>query len=632
MTPEEIFHKATELHRSGRLAEAAALYDRVLEAFSTHADTLHLRGMLELQRGQFAVGAAFLDRALAANPDHLEARRARAELAVDEFVVQAGDFLKARLFTSALEASGKAVAANPTSFDAHFIQATVLRACGKFQEALAACDAALAIEQESARALALRGLVFKDARQPERALADLECALEIDPDLDLLAGEVMMLALQVCEWDGFAQKTANLLAGVEAGKAVVQPYVMTFIPSSSPQQKKVAETYFAMNNPVVGERLSTPTAEKIRIGYFSSDLHDHPIGQLLVDLFAAHDRARFEVIAFSFGGDSRSTTRERIRKSCDQFIDVLDMTDGDIAKLARGKGIHIALDINGYTALSRPGIFAAGPAPLHVNYLGYPGTLGTKVYDYIIGDRFVTPPEHFTDFAEQVVTMPHSYQPNTAATRTGVKSMSRTESGLPEKGFVFCCFNSFAKITPDVFDVWMRLLRGVEGSVLWLLDGAATAKRNLREEAKARGVAPDRLVFAPRAPLATYLARYPHADLFLDTFHYNAHTTGSDSLLMGVPVVTCLGGAFPARVGASLLNAVGLPELIAQTAEDYERLALRLATESGVLAALRRRLHEGAATSALFDTVRYARDLESAFHEMWSRHERGLAPHHITVR
>ncbi len=631
MTPEDIFHKAAEFHRNARLDEAAALYDRLLEVFPIHADTLHLRGMVELQRGRLAAGAVFLDRALAVNPDHPEAKRVRAELAGNELVMQAEAFLKYRRLTSALVASEKAVEAAPQSFDAHFMQATVLRACGKFQDALAACDTALDINPESARAFALRGLVFKDAKQPERALADLEWALEIDPDLDLLAGEVMMLALQACEWEDFTQKTAGLLAGVEAGKAVVQPYVMTFVPSSPVQQRKAAEIYFAMNNPVVGARPATASGEKLRIGYFSSDLHDHPTGQLLVDLLAAHDRAGFEVIAFSFGGDPRSSARERIRRSCDEFIDVLDRTDHDIAKLARDKKIHIALDINGYTALSRPGIFAAGAAPLQINYLGYPGTLGTDVYDYIIGDRFVTPPEHFADFAERVVTMPHSYQPNTAMTAAAAKIISRAEAGLPEKGFVFCCFNSFAKITPDVFDVWMRILRAVDGSLLWLLDGPATAKRNLREEAKARGVAADRLVFAPRAPLATYLARYPHADIFLDTFHYNAHTTGSDSLLMGVPVVTRRGGAFAARVGASLVSAVGLPELITDTSEAYERLALRLAMEPGVLSELRHRL-AGVASSALFDAKGYARDLESAFCEMWARRERGLAPDHITVR
>jgi predicted O-linked N-acetylglucosamine transferase (SPINDLY family) len=632
VTPEEAFQKAVERHRRGDLAEAIALYDRLLEVFPTHADTLHLRGMTELQRGNLVAGAAFLDRALAADPNHAEAKRVRVQVAGDQLIMQADAFLKAKLFIPALEASEKAVGVSPGSFDAHFVRASVLRATGHFQEALESCETALGLAPESVRALALRGLIFKDIKQPERALADLECVLETDPDMDLIAGEAMMLALQTCEWDGFAKRTENLLAGVAAGKSVVQPYVMTFVPSSPAQQKRAAEIYFAMNNPVISQRPAALTSERMRIGYFSSDLHEHPTGQLLVDLLAVHDRAQFEIIAFSFGGDPNSPTRERIRRACDQFIDVLDMTDGDIAKLSREKYVSIAVDLNGYTALSRPGIFAAGAAPLHVNYLGYPGTLGTDVYDYIVGDRFVTPPEHFAHFSERVVTMPHSYQPNTAATRTGVKPLSRAEAGLPADGFVFCCFNSFAKITPDVFDVWMRLLREVDGSLLWLLDGAATAKRNLRDEAKARGVAPDRLVFAPRAPLGTYLARYPQADLFLDTFHYNAHTTGSDSLLMGVPVLTRLGDAFPARVGASLLSAVGLPELIAQTTEDYGRIALELARDPAKLAGLRSRLAQDTATLPLFDTERYTRALESAYRAMWDRCAQGLAPDHITVR
>lgn len=637
MTPDEMFQQANEFHRTGRLDEAAALYDQLLAQFPTHADTLHLRGVIELRRERIASAIELFDRALAANPGHADAGRARAaaiEALAEDHVAEAVKLLHARSPVDALAACEKALAIAPRLFDALFAQASILRALGQTEKAIAACVRALEINPDSADVLVLRGLIFKDAKQPERALADFEGALDLDPDMDLIAGESMLLSLQTCDWEAFEQRTAALLDAVDAGRTGVQPFVLTLLPSSPAQQRKAAAQYFAANNPVLGERASQQRrpGSKLRIGYFSSDFHDHPTAQLMVDLLAAHDRSQFEIVAFAFGGDVADKMRGRVAKACDQFIDVAGSKDTETARLAREKQIHIAVDLNGYTASSRPGIFAAGAAPVQVNYLGYPGTLGSDRYDYIIGDHTVTPPRHHADFAERVVTMPHSYQPNTAATRiAAARPTPRTQAGLPEDGFVYCCFNSVAKITPDVFDIWMRLLKAVDGSVLWLLEGSPAALRNLRREAKDRGVASERLVFAPRAPAGVYLARYLHADLFLDTFHYNAHTTGSDALLMGVPVVTRCGDAFAGRVGASLLRAVGVPELITETTADYERLALRLATEPDFLQHFRAHLREGAHSSPLFDTKRYARNLEAAYREMWSRNEAGLPPAHIQV-
>jgi predicted O-linked N-acetylglucosamine transferase (SPINDLY family) len=315
----------------------------------------------------------------------------------------------------------------------------------------------------------------------------------------------------------------------------------------------------------------------------------------------------------------------------DKFIDVSKMTDGEIVTLARTHNLHIAVDLTGFTGSTRFGVFARGAAPIQVNYLGYPGTLGTERVHYLIGDAVVTPAEHRPYYSERVVTLPHAYQPNGATKRNAARQLTRPEVGLPEEAFVFSSFGIVAKITPDVFDIWMRLLKAVEGSVLWLLETNAAAARHLKREACARGVSPDRIIFAPRVPVDIYLGRYPLADLVLDTFYYNGHTTGSDALLMGVPMVTRLGDAFPARVGASLLTAVGLPELIAETAEDYERLALRLAREPTLLASYRKRLADHALSSPLFDAERYTRNLEAAYREMWRRHEQGLAPDHIVV-
>jgi predicted O-linked N-acetylglucosamine transferase (SPINDLY family) len=373
--------------------------------------------------------------------------------------------------------------------------------------------------------------------------------------------------------------------------------------------------------------------QKLRLGYFSADLHEHPVGQLIVGLLEAHDRSQFEIYAFSFGGTPDGPTRRRIAAACDRFIDGLGMQDADIACLARENGVHIAVDLNGYTALSRPGIFAAGAAPIQVNYLGYPATMGSPCHHYIIGDRFVTPAEHYDGFSERVVTMPHTYLvTNNIKGHVPSRLSARSELGIPESAFIFCCFNATFKITPDAFASWMRILAAVEDSILWLSDPGPAGKRNLRREAKAQGIAPDRLVFAPRTVGLDYLARYRVADLFLDTFYYNAHATASEALMVGLPVVTRLGCAFAGRVAASLLSAIGMPELIAADTPGYERIALDLARDPVALKATREKLLGNASSHPLFDTKRYARDLEAAFREMWTRHEQGLAPDHITVR
>jgi predicted O-linked N-acetylglucosamine transferase (SPINDLY family) len=307
------------------------------------------------------------------------------------------------------------------------------------------------------------------------------------------------------------------------------------------------------------------------------------------------------------------------------------MTDRDVAMLMRREGADIAIDLMGYTEDARPGILALRPAPVQVNYLGYPGTMGAGFIDYIVADRFLIPTEAEQFYAERVVRMPHSYQVNDGKRPIAARTPTRSECGLPERGFVFCCFNNHFKITPEVFAVWMRLLRRVEGSVLWLLQGDAAMERNLRREAQAHGVDASRLVFAARANLPEHLARHRLADLFVDTLPYNAHTTSSDALWAGLPVLTCAGRTFAARVAGSLLHAVGLPELVTESLDAYEREALALAAEPQRLAALRARLASNRDRCPLFDTDRFRRDVEAAYATMWAIHWRGEEPRGFAV-
>jgi predicted O-linked N-acetylglucosamine transferase (SPINDLY family) len=360
------------------------------------------------------------------------------------------------------------------------------------------------------------------------------------------------------------------------------------------------------------------------VAYVSADFHAHATAVLMAGVFEHHDRAKFEPFAISFGRDDGSPLRGRLKQGVERFIDVRGQSDADIARLMRGLEIDIAVDLKGYTSEARPAVFSLRPAPVQVNYLGFPGTMGAPFMDYLVADPIVAPEAHKPFYSEQVVWLPDTYQANDRTRETSDAPLDRASAGLPPSGFVFCCFNNSYKIQPPVFDVWMRLLKGVEDSVLWLLADNATATSNLKREASARGIDAGRLVFAPRCPLPEHLARHRLADLFLDTLPYNAHTTASDALWMGLPLVTCGGTTFAGRVAASVLHAAGFPELVTESLQDYEALALRLARDPEALANLKSRLIAERATMKLFDAARFTRHLEAAYATMHERRERGL--------
>ncbi len=514
--------------------------------------------------------------------------------------------------------------------DALVAQAEALIRAHNYEEAITVCDRGLMHDPNSAECLFQRSVARARLDQYEFALSDLETALYINPNLKFLADTDLYLRARVCRWANYAEKVDSVLQHVDAHQAV-RPYHILAIPSLPSQQLNAASSFFLDSSPPDEETVSSalPANGKIRLGYFSADFYDHAISHLINGMFEVHDRSRFEIIAFALGGRNDPVRNLMIEVS-DQLIDVSGMSDEQVVFLARQLGIHIGIDMNIYLD-RQPNIFARRVAPIQVNYLGYPGTAGTNCYDYIIGDRMVTPPEHNAYFAERVVTMPHSYQATSLRRYTEFRPFTKHELGLPETGFVFCSFNLSFKITPDVFDIWMRLLTMVEGSVLWLLSSNPAAEQNLKQEAEKRNVSRDRLIFAPRMPLADHLARHRAADLFLDTFHYGGHTTTSDSLWAGLPVITRLGVAFAGRVAASLLSAAGLPDLIAQNSGDYEKLALDLATRPETLARIKSRLASNKRSCPLFDTERYTRNIESAYTEMWNKHELGLGPENITV-
>jgi predicted O-linked N-acetylglucosamine transferase (SPINDLY family) len=620
---EALNNRGNALQDLKRHEEALRSYDRALAIKPDYAQALNNRGnaLQELKRHEEAL--ASYDRALAIMPDYADALYDR------------GNALKElKRHEEALASYDRALAIRPDHADALVNRGNTLQDLRRHEEALASYDRALATKPDYAAALNNRGNALSALSRHEEAIKDLERALGLDPGYDYTAGYLVYSKLHCCVWDTFEAEAARLAADVQAGKRTAVPFALLAVSPSPADQLRcsqifVRDRYPPSLSPVWrGERYRH---DKIRVAYLSADLRDHAVAYLTAGLFELHDRSRFETIAMSFGPDSPGEMRTRLSAGFDRFIDVRQKNDHEVAAMLRDLEVDIAVDLMGFTTDSRTGIFALRPAPVQVNYLGYPGTMGADYIDYIVADRWVIPEEHQRYYTEKVVYLPDTYQVNDSKRRIAERTPSRDELGLPETGFVFCSFNNNYKITPFMFDIWMRLLRRVEGSVLWLLAGNAAVVRNLRREAEKRGVTPERLVFASRVRFEDYLAQYRVAGIFLDNLPYNAGTTASDALWAGLPVVTCAGSAFAGRMAGSLLNAVGLPDLVTRSLEDYEALALKLAKDEKALAEIKSRLTRNRETCPLFDTDRFRRHIEKAYVTVWERYQRGEPPASFAV-
>ena len=642
---------ALEHQKADRLGEAEAIYRHILRLAPKHAMALQLLGVLLGKTNRAAEGAKCLRKSVTLQPGDPMAWNNLANA-----LKSLGQF------TEALQATDRALALNPGYGMAHCTRANVLMQLQQRPAALQAYDAALHFAPGLPDALVGKAIVCLALDQPATALALADQALTAQPEApeSLLVRALSLHQLKryreaidaclkvqklvpghmealmclvwsraaVCEWHDAAADEQTLAHKIMwEGKVPSTPFALLGIYDDPALQRKAAEAHLAFANPA--PKVARPplsASPKIRLAYVSADLHRHATAFLMAELFELHDRSRFEVLGVSLSPSDHSDMRARLEKSFDRFIDVQALNDAEVADLMRREQVDIAIDLKGLTTDSRPGIFQHRPAPLIVNYIGYPGTLASEVYDYIIGDAVVTPFHHADHFSEAIVQMPHSYQVNDRQRRIAEQTPTRADVGLPPQGFVFACFNNNYKIRPEVFDVWMRLLKAIDGSVLWLLGDSDEVVANLKQATQERGVDPARVVFAPRVDLPEHLARHRLADLFLDTLPCNAHTTTSDALWAGLPVLTCLGQAFAGRVAASLLTAVGLPELITHDLAAYEARALELARDTAQLAALKQRLNEQRVQAPLFDTPRFTRDLEAAYAHMVQRHRQGLAP------
>jgi protein O-GlcNAc transferase len=621
-SPDTLCARGKVLHQLGQYEEALASYDVCLGLKAAYAEPLinSAATLLELDRPQEARSRS--EQALRLQPASVEAHSNLA-----------GALMQLGHYEQAHEICTRAIELHPDSASTWSNLAAVSLVVGNPQRAIQCCDEAIALQPDLVRAHEQRSTALARERRLEESAEAISTILRLDPHHPYAAGSLFLTRRFTCDWSDHAAASMELVRGVQADEPVTLPFVLLAAVDDPALHLRCAKAYAKreLREPATFAWPESKPASRIRVAYVSADFHDHATAILAAGLFECHDRTRFETIAVSFGPADESPMRSRVERAFDRFIDVRRWRDPDVIAMLRGLPVDIVVDLKGFTGDSRPGLLAARCAPLQVSYLGYPGTCGLAQLDYLIADHIVLPAADLCNYTEQAVWLPHSYQVNDATRSIAARTPSRSELGLPDDAFVFCCFNSSYKLSPETFAVWLEVLRQVPQSVLWLLRDNPSMARNLAAEANRGGVDPRRLVFADRVAGPDHLARQRCADLFLDTLPYNAHTTASDALWAGLPVLTCLGRAFAGRVAASLLHAVELPQLVTQTPEEYAQRAVALARNPEQLLSWRRSLVADRCRFPLFDTRRFCLHLESAFSQMWQRHRQGLPPESFAV-
>jgi predicted O-linked N-acetylglucosamine transferase (SPINDLY family) len=650
-------NRANVLKELRRHEEALHSYDQALAIDPDNAEAHTNRGMTLSALGCLDEAISCHNRAIQIRPDYAEAyfnrgnafqALKRLDEALESYrqavalqpgfadaLINAGNLLCSRnRLPEALFCYEGAITSAPGHANAHNGLGNVLEKLNRLVEALASYDRATVLKPDFAEAHFNRGMTLNRLKQYRAAVESFETAFALEPGLPYLAGELLHTRMKICDWRDFSRQCSSLARQILDRKKATVPFPLVALTADASIQRLAAEIYVSdrhvMQN-VPGFSTGQTIGGRIRIGYFSADFFTHATLYLMAELFELHDKQRFDILGFSFGSRRNDAMRARVEAAFGQLIDVEGMSDEDVARLSRDMNIDIAVDLKGYTQHSRTGVFAHRAAPVQISFLGYPGTMGAGFIDYIIADNTLIPETSRRHYSEKIVYMPDSYQVNDRRRKIADHEYTRTGLGLPETGFVFCCFCNSYKITPDCFAGWMRLLQRVDGSVLWLIDDNPDATANLRTEATRCQIEPSRLVFAKRLPLAEHLARHRAADLFVDTYPYNGHTTTSDALWAGLPVLTIMGESFASRVAASLLTAAGLPGLVTTTQASYEAKAIELATRTDRLQAIKHTLAGNRLTTSLFDSERYTRNLESAYVRIQERHRAGLRPEHISL-
>jgi len=615
------YNLAKALANCGRFEDAIPHHKKSVELAPTNPDAWLNYGRTLFEIGEYETSLEFFEKTLYLESDYVEG-----------WLNKGNTLYYLHRYKEALISLEQAIQYKPDNSQAYIYKGCCLSKLERYDEALKSLDIAIELQPISSAYL-LKGSLLNDLGRIEEAIKFHQIAYSLDKGNVQIYQNTCFAKMCICEWNTLVNDINNLEKIIFDEKNISTPFIFISILDNLMQNQKASEQYakqISSNITVTNSNILNIT-NKIRVGYYSADFYNHATGYLMAGLFEQHNRDQFELIAFSFGPRTNDGMRQRLEKAFDQFIEVGNISDKEVAKLSRELDIAIAVDLMGFSGESKTGIFAYRAAPIQVNYLGYPGTMGASYIDYIVADPILIPPEFQDFYTEKVIYLPYSYQVNDRKREISDRKFSRAEVGLPEKGFIFCCFNNNYKILPEIFDIWMRLLQTVDHSVLWLLEDNSAAAKNLKSEAMQRGINPERLVFAQRLPSAEHLARHALADLFIDTFPYNAHTTASDALWAGLPLVTLQGDSFASRVASSLLSAIGLPELITHTHQEYESLAIELAMNPQKLASLKQKLINNRMTTPLFDTNQYTKHLENAYLQMYERYQANLLPENIYV-
>ena len=608
-----------------KYSEARAAAQKAISRESDSSEAYLNLGLIELDLKNFESAIEFFDKALSLKPDYAEA-----------YCNKGATLNELKRYDEAIAHYDKAISLKPDYHKAWSNKGATLNELKSFDKAIIHYDKALSLKSNYYVAWSNKGDTLYDLKRFDEAITHFAKALSLKPASDWVSGQLLYTKMKICDWSNLANSIDDISKKVMANEKAVPPFALLAMNDHALLHKKSAEIFIQSEYPInstLGPIPAYTKKEKIRVAYFSADFRNHAVAFLTAELFELHDRDKFEVFAFSLQkAPIRDEMNLRLRRGFDRYIDVDNMSDPEIALLARELEVDIAIDLTGLTQYSRPGIFSCRAAPIQVNWLGYPGTIGANFIDYIVADKNIIPESHQQFYTEKVVYLPDTYMVDDSKRVASSRRFTREEYGLPEDTFVFCCFNNDYKFNPRVLDSWSRILLETEQSILWISENNESFKTGIKIEFKKRGIDLTRIIFAQRVELmADHLARYALADLFLDTHPYNAHTTAVDSLKAGVPVLTLKGQSFASRVAASLLNAIRLPELIANTQEEYEALAIELAMNPIKLAEIKLRLVNNRLTTPLFDTPLFTKNLEVAYTKIYERYQNNLQPDHISI-
>ena len=634
---EEIFDKAKRLHVSGKINDAKKLYLKLIELDSNNFLFQNLLGTTFLQLKKYNEAIKHLDISIKLNPNyavsfgnkgiaHAEKKQYQEAISnYDKAIKIEKNFFDAYLnkgialknihkYEDALKYYYLCIKVNPEHPKIYSNLGNLLLEQKKFKEALKVYNKAISLRGEFAEVYNNRGETNQQLGNYKEAIEDYSKALKINNNLSYIKGKILYAKMHINEWDNFDFQISQLIEEIGNKKKAIIPFSLLSLIDDPKMHKDVAKKYSEDNFSFFPnkERITTKLKDKINIGYYSADFKNHAVLHLILDVFKNHNKSQFKIYGFNYGLKKDKMTYE-VSKYFHNFFDCTNLSDEEITNLSQKNNIHIAIDLAGYTLNSRVGIFHNNPAPIKINYLGYPGSMGAKCYDYIIADKIVLPKKEKKNFTEKILYLPNCYQANQLKIDISQKKLTKEDAGLPEKGFVFGCLNNGNKITPSIFNSWMNILKEYKESILWLLEINDEGKKNLAKEALKRDVDPKRIIFAKKLPVEEHLKRIKFIDLFLDTFPYNAHTTASEVVRMGVPIITLKGSSFPSRVSSSILKNVGLEELIVNNIDDYTNMAIKIANDKKKLWDLKNHLALKDNTKKLFDSKKFTQNLEEIY-------------------